>query len=102
MGEYLKEAGELSFRADVTYDSLGSEDVMIQYGGVAEVAVRRPDRLHVEFSGDERHSRIVLDGRPLASRHPGTPVTRPGRCRPISSRASPSSSGRTFSAMVSW
>ena len=50
------------FEADVTYDSSLLDGLKIQYGGAVKVAVRRPDRLHVEFDGDERRSQIVIDG----------------------------------------
>ena len=39
-----------------------AEEQKIQYGGVAKVTVRRPDRLHVEYAGDELPRRIVFDG----------------------------------------
>ena len=62
MSEYLQTAGEFTFRADITYDSMQSGGEEIQYGGVAKAVVRRPDRLHVEFNGDERHNQILYDG----------------------------------------
>ena len=63
MGEYLASAQEYSFEADVLYDTVGSNDEKTLLGGHAEVSVTRPDRLHVRYDGDERRSRIVLDGR---------------------------------------
>lgn len=62
MGEYLRSLREFTFHADVAYDSVLADGQKIQYGGVADVAVRRPDRLHVEYRGDERQSQIVFDG----------------------------------------
>lgn len=62
MGEYLATAPEYSFEADITYDTETAQGQSLQYGGVAKVAVRRPDRLRVEFDGDERRTRVVLDG----------------------------------------
>ena len=44
---------------------------MIQCGGVVKVAVRRPDRLHVEFDGHERRSQIIFDRGTLDSLHTG-------------------------------
>ena len=35
---------------------------MVRFGGVADLATRRPDRLHVNFDGDERRSRLFFDG----------------------------------------
>jgi hypothetical protein len=63
MGEYLAGAQEYSFKADVAYDTETAEGQVLQYGGVAHVAVRRPDRLRVEYDGDERQSRVILDGK---------------------------------------
>ena len=63
MSEYLKTAGEFTFRADVTYDSVLADGEKIEYGGRADISVRRPNRLHVEYRGDERQTELVLDGR---------------------------------------
>jgi hypothetical protein len=63
MSEYLKTAREFTFHADVSYDSVLTSGEKIQYGGTADVSVRRPDRLHVEYSGDERQSLAIFDGR---------------------------------------
>ncbi len=63
MGEYLAGAQEYSFRADVAYDTETAEGQILHYGGVAQVAVARPDRLHVEFDGDERQTQVILDGK---------------------------------------
>ncbi len=63
MSEYLKTAREFTFHADVSYDSVLTSGEKIQYGGTADVSVRRPDRLHVEYRGDERQSQIIFDGR---------------------------------------
>ena len=62
MGAYLSSAEEFRFQADVSYDTLWAAGQMIQYGGVADVAVRRPNRLRVEFDGDEDQYRVVYDG----------------------------------------
>lgn len=62
MGEYLAGAQEYSFEADIAYDTETEEGQMLQYGGNAQVAVGRPDRLHVEYEGDERESLVIFDG----------------------------------------
>jgi hypothetical protein len=62
MSDYLATAGEMVFEADVSYDEL-TNGQMLQFGGVARVAVRRPDGLHVTFDGDTRNHEIVFDGR---------------------------------------
>ncbi|MHC5004610.1 MAG: DUF2092 domain-containing protein [Planctomycetota bacterium] len=63
MSEYLAAAREYTFHAEVTYDAVVDETQMIQYGGSAEVAVRRPGQLRAEYRGDERRSSVVIDGR---------------------------------------
>ena len=65
MGEYLGSAGEFSFRADVSYDEFASWDQEIQFGGIATLAVRRPDRLDVVYHGDNRQSRVLFNGETL-------------------------------------
>lgn len=62
MSDYLAAIGEFSFHVEVNYDSVLANDQKIQYGGASDVTVRRPDRLRVEYIGDERRSRIIYDG----------------------------------------
>ena len=69
MGDYLRAASEYTFRADISYDEI-VEDQMILFGGIAEIALRRgpdqlPDQLNVEFDGDEIRRRIVFDGKTI-------------------------------------
>lgn len=63
MGEYLKTAEEFAFHGVVTYDEVHSNGQKIQYGGVCDVSVRRPNRLYAKFDGDERRSRTFYDGK---------------------------------------
>ncbi len=63
MGKYLKTAREFTFLADISYDSVETSGEKIEYGGVANVSVRRPDRFHVEYAGDERQTQVIFDGR---------------------------------------
>ena len=62
MGDYLEAAREFSFRADIAYDSVSGEGQKIQYGGVANISVRRPDRLRVLYEGDERPRQAIFAG----------------------------------------
>lgn len=62
MSDYLGTQSEFTFRAEIRYDVVGADGQKIEYGGVSDVAVRRPDRLHAHFEGDERHSRLLFDG----------------------------------------
>jgi len=62
MGDYLSSAGEFTFQADLSYDVVAPEGQTILYGAVTRVALRRPERLHVEYDGDERRTSVVFDG----------------------------------------
>jgi hypothetical protein len=62
MGEYLKTAEEFSFEAQVAYDEL-IEGQKILFGVVANLSVRRPNRLNAEINGDQRQHRVVFDGK---------------------------------------
>jgi len=62
MGDYLSSASELTFQTDLSYDTVAPDGQKILYGAVTSVAVRRPERLHVKYDGDERQTRAVFDG----------------------------------------
>jgi len=63
MGNYLKNAGEFSFRTEVNYDQVLDSGQKILYGRRAEISMRRPDRLHILVNGDLIHERIWYDGK---------------------------------------
>ena len=66
MGDYLRTASEYTFRADIAYDEI-VDDQMILFGGVAEIALQRgPDRLNVELDSDVLRRRLVFDGKTIA------------------------------------
>ena len=62
MSECLAGAEQFSFRAEVSYDTLDGLGQKIEYGGVSEVQVRRPDGLRAHFVGDERQTQAVYNG----------------------------------------
>ena len=74
MSDYLATAVEFSFHADVTYDEALASGEEIEYGATADVSVRRPDRFHVEYRGDEGRRRVFFDGRTLTLYYPGVNV----------------------------
>lgn len=63
MGDYLKSANEFSFRTEINYDQVLEGGQKILYGRQAEIAMRRPDRLHVVVNGDLLNERIWYDGK---------------------------------------
>jgi len=62
MSDYLQTAEEFSFRADIVYDSVSDEGQKLQFGGVADISARRPDRLRVQYDGDERPRQVTIAG----------------------------------------
>jgi len=62
MGEYLAEAREFRFRADITFDTSTISGQRVQYGGITHVSVRRPNRIHVKGTGDEGSDRYFYNG----------------------------------------
>jgi hypothetical protein len=71
MGEYLASAEEFRFHAEITFDTFSAQGQELQYGGQADISVRRPDRLRVEYDGDERRNRVVYDGERITVYHAG-------------------------------
>lgn len=63
MSDYLKRFQEFSFRTEVTYDQVLEGGQKIQYSREAEIAMRRPDRLHALVNGDLSVERIWYDGK---------------------------------------
>lgn len=62
MSEYLKDADEFSFLAEVNYDQVLEGGQKILRGRRAEISMRRPDRLHVLVNGDLVNERMWYDG----------------------------------------
>jgi len=62
MSEYLKSATEFTFKADITYDTVMADGQKILFGAELNVAVRRPDLIHVEYKGDEQQRQVIIDG----------------------------------------
>lgn len=62
MAEYLKEAGEYAFKAEITVDDLLPSGQKIQYAALYEAAVKRPDRIRTSYVGDLRETGVWYDG----------------------------------------
>jgi hypothetical protein len=63
MGDYLKEAKQLSFHAEITHDDLLPTGQKIQLSASYDAAVRRPDRVYGEYWGDGGGRRFWYDGK---------------------------------------
>ena len=58
----LAEAGEFSFHADIAYDEVLHTGQKVQYSGMLEAALKRPDRIKTEYRGDRNQSAVWYDG----------------------------------------
>jgi hypothetical protein len=63
---YLRKLPAFSFRAEVTRDQIVYGDFKLQRASNVQVAVRRPNRLRVDVSGDQGDRLFVYDGRHLS------------------------------------
>ncbi len=63
MGDYLKTAKQLSFRAEITFDDMLPSGQKIQYAASNEIAVHRPDRVYAESQSDQGNMRFWYDGK---------------------------------------
>ena len=64
--EYLKQAKTFKFRAEIARDVILYDGVHVQFGGVSNVTVQRPNKLKAIFNGDERSRRSYFDGDTLS------------------------------------
>jgi hypothetical protein len=61
--DYLMDAKEYTFHADISVDDVLSTGTMIQYGASFDAAARRPNRLRTVYQGDLRNSSTWYDGK---------------------------------------
>lgn len=63
MCDFLKKQPTLAFRAEVSQEQVYPNGQTIQVNRVVEVALKRPDKLYVRITGDERDRVFVYDGK---------------------------------------
>ncbi len=63
--DYLTGATSFTARARIAFDEILPTGQKLQFHGIADIAVRRPDRLRVDYQGDRRHSTLWYDGKTL-------------------------------------
>jgi hypothetical protein len=63
MSGMLESAKDFSFQADIDFDQLLSSGQQIQYGGVADVTVERPNKVYASFVGDLASKKIWYTGK---------------------------------------
>jgi hypothetical protein len=62
MGEYLKNAQQYSFQAEITFDDVLPSGQKIQFGATEDLAVRRPNGAYIEYRGDLGFKRFWYNG----------------------------------------
>jgi hypothetical protein len=73
MSEYLGSATEFTFHADILFDHVLPSGQKLQYSAGEDVALQRPGRLYVEWSGDLGDRQFWYDGAAITLYDPSTP-----------------------------
>lgn len=73
MGDYLGSAQAFTFHADITFDHVLPSGQKLQYSATEDVALRRPNGLYVEWSGDLGDRQFWFDGKSVTLFDPATP-----------------------------
>ncbi len=73
MGAYIGSAEQFTFHADITFDHVLPSGQKLQYSAVEDVALQRPGRLYVEWSGDLGDRQFWYDGKAVTLYDPATP-----------------------------
>jgi hypothetical protein len=74
MGEYLKNAQQFSFQAEITFDDVLPSGQKIQFGATEDLAVRRPSQGYIEYRGDLGVKRFWYNGDTITLYDPGDNV----------------------------
>ncbi|MBV8614749.1 MAG: DUF2092 domain-containing protein [Acetobacteraceae bacterium] len=73
MSAYLGSAEHFTFHADVTFDHVLPTGQKLQFSAAEDVALQRPDKLYVEWSGDLGNRQFWYDGSSVTLYDPATP-----------------------------
>ena len=73
MSSYIGSAEQFTFHADVTFDHVLPSGQKLQYSASEDVALQRPGRLYVQWSGDLGDRRFWYDGTSITLYDPATP-----------------------------
>ena len=73
MGEYVGSAEQFTFHADITFDHVLPSGQKLQYSASEDVALQRPGRLYIEWSGDLGDRQFWYDGKSVTLYNPATP-----------------------------
>ena len=72
MADYIGSAQQFTFHADISFDHVLPSGQKLQYMASEDVALKRPDGLYVEWSGDLGQRQFWYDGKSVALYDPGT------------------------------
>jgi hypothetical protein len=73
MGAYIGSADQFTFRADISFDHVLPSGQKLQFSAAENVALQRPSRLYVEWSGDLGERQFWYDGKSATIYDPDTP-----------------------------
>jgi hypothetical protein len=71
--DFIGSANEFAFTADVMFDHVLPSGQKLQFSGKEEVALQRPGKLHVDWTGDLGARRFWYDGATITLYDPSTP-----------------------------
>jgi len=73
MGAYIGSAEQFTFHADITFDHVLPSGQKLEFAAAEDVALDRPGRLYVEWSGDLGNRQFWYDGKSVTLFDPATP-----------------------------
>lgn len=73
MAAYLGSAGEFTFHAEITFDHVLASGQKVQFAAAEDVALQRPGKLYVEWSGDLGDRQFWYDGGAVTLYDPSQP-----------------------------
>src|SRR5262249_23712921 len=65
MGAYLRSLQAFSLRSQTTIDEVTDDGMKLQFGGVVNMQVQRPNHLRAELVSDRKHRQLYFDGKTL-------------------------------------
>jgi hypothetical protein len=73
MAEYVGSAAQFTFHAEIAFDHVLPSGQKLQFSATEDVALQRPGRLYVEWSGDLGDRQFWYDGKSVTLYDPSTP-----------------------------
>jgi hypothetical protein len=73
MGDYIRSADQFTFHADISFDRVLPSGQKLQYAASEDVALRRPDGVYIEWTGDLGSRQFWYDGKSVTLYDPATP-----------------------------